>query len=195
MIEGNPCAPEVAGSSLTLIGCLGIFSHDIPWNTLLVAPQVTMMLIGNLAERAGVSTRTIRYYEELGMIQPEERTAGGFRRYSDEQLRRLTIIDNLKSLGFELERIRQLFALRHSMETGGKLADSMIGLLYEQQSEIDRKIGHYMAMKKRNAKGIEVLQDCLSCSIPVFDRDCHNCDIYRQHEAVPDLIECAIYGT
>ena len=88
-------------------------THRVPWYIQpryplellvapqVVAPQVTMMLIGNLAERAGVSTRTIRYYEELGMIQPEERTAGGFRRYSDEQLRRLTIIDNLKSLGFD----------------------------------------------------------------------------------------------
>ena len=153
-----------------------------------------MMLIGDLAARAGVSTRTIRFYEELGMIQPQERTAGGFRRYSDEQLRRLNIISSLKSLGFELERISQLFALRLSMETGGDLANAMIGLLGEQQSEIDRKIEQYAAMKERNARGIEVLRDCLSCSIAVFDRDCHNCDVYRQHEVVPDLIECAIYG-
>ena len=159
-----------------------------------MVPQVTMMLIGDLAARAGVSPRTIRYYEELGMIQPEERTAGGFRRYADEQLRRLDIINNLKALGFELERISQLFTLRHSMETGGDLATAMIGLLDGQQLEIDRKIDQYMAMKEGNAKGIEILRDCLSCSIAVFDRDCHNCDVYRRHEVVPDLVESAIYG-
>ena len=156
-----------------------------------MAPQVTMMLIGDLAERAGVSTRTIRYYEELGMIQPEARTSGGFRRYADEQLRRLDIISNLKVLGFELERISQLFTLHHSKETRGDLATAMIGLLDGQQLEIDQ----YMAMKAGNAKGIEILRDCLSCSIAVFERDCHNCDVYRRHEVVPDLVESAIYGT
>jgi DNA-binding transcriptional MerR regulator len=150
-----------------------------------------MMLIGDLAERAGVSTRTIRYYEELGMIQPEARTSGGFRRYADEQLRRLDIISNLKVLGFELERISQLFTLHHSKETRGDLATAMIGLLDGQQLEIDQ----YMAMKAGNAKGIEILRDCLSCSIAVFERDCHNCDVYRRHEVVPDLVESAIYGT
>ncbi len=66
-----------------------------------------MMQIGDLAVRAGVSTRTIRYYEELGMIEPQERTDRGFRRYSDDQERRLEIIQGLKALGFELERIRE----------------------------------------------------------------------------------------
>ena len=158
-----------------------------------MAPQVTMMLIGDLADRAGVSTRTIRYYEELGMIQPEERTAGGFRRYSDEQLRCLNIISSLKSLGFELDH-SQLFTLRSSVETGGDLAHAMIGLLNGQQVEIDRKIDQYADIKERNARGIEILRSCLSCSIAVFDRDCHSCDVYRRHEVVPDLVECAVFG-
>ncbi|MFH1571599.1 MAG: MerR family transcriptional regulator, partial [Gemmatimonadota bacterium] len=75
-----------------------------------------MMQIGDLAERAGVSTRTIRYYEELGIIDPEERSNGGFRRYSEDQLRRLEIIQGLKALGFELEHIRELFGLKNAAE-------------------------------------------------------------------------------
>lgn len=71
-----------------------------------------MIQIGDLASRAGVSTRTIRYYEELGMIVPRERSNGGFRRYGEDQLRRLEIIQRLKALRFELERIRGLFCLR-----------------------------------------------------------------------------------
>ncbi len=58
-----------------------------------------MIQIGDLASRAGVSTRTIRYYEELGMIVPRERSNGGFRRYGEDQLRRLEIIQRLKALG------------------------------------------------------------------------------------------------
>lgn len=151
------------------------------------------MQIGDLAERAGVSTRTIRYYEELGIIEPEGRSNGGFRRYSEDQFRRLEIIQGLKTLGFELEHMRELFGLKNSAETGGDLARSMIDILDAHQREIDRKISHYRMMKERNARSIEVLRGCLCCSVKVFERDCHNCDVYKCHEEVPDLVECAIY--
>ena len=153
-----------------------------------------MMQIGDLATKAGITTRTIRYYEELGIIEPEERSEGGFRLYSEVQVRRLHIIQSLKSLGFELDRVRELFNLQHRAETGGDLSRTMIDLLDEQQQEIDRKISHYLEVKERNARAIEVLKGCLCCSIKVFERDCHRCEVYKQHAEVPDVIECAIYA-
>ena len=42
-----------------------------------------MMRIGDLAAKAGITTRTLRYYQELGIIEPDRRTQGGFRLYSD----------------------------------------------------------------------------------------------------------------
>ena len=152
-----------------------------------------MMRIGDLAVRSGVSTRTIRYYEELGMIEPQERTNGGFRRYSDDQERRLEIIQGLKALGLELERIRELFSLKHRVETGGDLACAMTEILVGHQAEIDLKISHYQEMKEKNARGLEVLNSCLCCTIKVFERDCHNCEMYCSHAEVPALVETAIY--
>ncbi len=152
-----------------------------------------MIQIGDLAARAGVSTRTVRYYEELGMILPQERSNGGFRRYGEDQLRRLEIIQSLKALGFELERIRELFCLRDSVETGADLAHAMIGLLESQQQEIDDRISHYTDMRERAMRGIEVLEDCLCCQEKVFERNCSSCNVYRKQENVPDLIQCAIY--
>jgi len=151
------------------------------------------MQIGDLAERAGVSTRTIRYYEELGIIEPQSRSNGGFRHYSEGQLRRLEIIQGLKALGFELEHIRELFGLRDASDTGGDLARAMIDILDAHQQEIDRKIAHYQKMRERNTRSIEVLRGCLSCTVKVNERDCHNCEAYKSHTEVPDLIECAIY--
>ena len=153
----------------------------------------TMMQIGDLAAKTGVSTRTIRYYEELGMIEPQERTDGGFRRYSDDQERRLEIIQGLKTLGFELERIRELFSLKDRVETGGDLARAMTEVLVGHQAEIDRKISHYEEMKENNARGIEVLNSCLCCTIKVFERDCHSCEMYCSHAEVPALVESAIF--
>ncbi len=152
-----------------------------------------MMQIGDLASRAKVTTRTIRYYEELGLIAPEERTEGGFRLYSDDQLRRLHIVQNLKGLGFDLERISAIFRLKDHANTGGDLAQAMIDCLVEQQTELDRKIECYRQMKERNHQAIEILKECLCCSIRVLERDCHKCKVYQQHPQVPDVVECAIY--
>ena len=152
-----------------------------------------MMQIGDLAAKAGITTRTIRYYEELGIIEPEKRSHGGFRLYSENQLRRLNIVQNLKALGFELERAREFFNLKDSCGTGREIANAMIELLSEQQEEIDKKIGSYLEMKERNAQAIDILKGCLLCSIKVFERDCRNCAVYRRHAAVPDIVECSVY--
>lgn len=152
-----------------------------------------MMQIGDLASRAGVTPRTIRYYEEIGIIAPDERTAGGFRLYSENQLRRLNIVQGLKMLGFDLDRIRELFAIKADCKTGGMLAGELVNHIRDQQTEIDNKLQYYAEMKERNAKAIEVLGECLCCAVNVFERDCHSCEIYQRQESIPDLIECSIY--
>jgi len=152
------------------------------------------MQIGDLAERIGVSTRTIRYYEELGLVEPMERTHGGFRLYCEDQLRRLQIIQGLKCLGFDLDQVRHLFSLRDQAETGGDLARQMIDNLQTQQNKIDAKIAQYEELKERNRRGIDILGGCLCCRIKVFERDCHGCETYKCHDEVPDLVECAIFA-
>jgi DNA-binding transcriptional MerR regulator len=65
------------------------------------------LAIGEVAARAGMSTSRIRYYEARGLLLKPER-AGGKRRYSEEVVRRLTIIDAAQRVGFTLEEIRDL---------------------------------------------------------------------------------------
>ncbi len=151
------------------------------------------MQIGDLAAKAGVTPRTIRYYEELGIVEPEERTGGGFRLYSESQLRRLQIVQSLKDLGFGLDRIREFFNIKNGAESGGGVARALVEHLVEQERHIDDRIRQYMLMKERNKKAIEVLNGCLCCTVKACERDCHHCEVYREHEEVPDLIECAIY--
>ena len=62
--------------------------------------------IGEIASRAGVSARTLRYYEELKLLSPSAKTAGGARRYSDEDVARVLRIRQLQELmGFDLNEI------------------------------------------------------------------------------------------
>ena len=76
---------------------------------------VRQLAIGDVAERAGMSTSRIRYYEGRGVLPEPERTAGQ-RRYTDDVLRRLAIIDAAQRVGFTLEEIRDLLGSRAEPE-------------------------------------------------------------------------------
>lgn len=71
--------------------------------------------IGEVAERVGLSLRTVRYYEEQGLLVPATRTDGGFRLYGDEQIERLALIKQMKPLGFRVQEMRQLLRARDTL--------------------------------------------------------------------------------
>src|SRR5918998_1387515 len=71
-----------------------------------------LLQIGEVAERTGLSLRTIRYYEEMELVVPETRTDGGFRLYTTDHLQRLALIRRMKPLGFTLQEMRELLDAR-----------------------------------------------------------------------------------
>jgi DNA-binding transcriptional MerR regulator len=94
------------------------------------------MLIGELAERAGTSARTLRYYEEHGLVQPE-RNANGYRQYDDGELRVVHEIRALIAVGFGLDDIRPFVAcLRAGNECGHVCPDS-VAVLRRKLAEVD----------------------------------------------------------
>ncbi|MEV6962807.1 MerR family transcriptional regulator [Streptomyces sp. NPDC051207] len=66
------------------------------------------MQIGEVAERTGLSLRTIRHYEEVGLVIPSARSKGGFRLYTESDVERLMVIRRMKPLDFSLEEMRDL---------------------------------------------------------------------------------------
>jgi DNA-binding transcriptional MerR regulator len=67
--------------------------------------------IGVVAERTGLSLRSIRWYEEVGLVEPSARSQGGFRLYTEPDIARLNLITCMKPLGFPLEEMRELLGL------------------------------------------------------------------------------------
>ncbi|MCZ7422798.1 MULTISPECIES: MerR family transcriptional regulator [unclassified Micromonospora] len=70
-----------------------------------------LMQIGEAAERVGLSIRTIRHYEQVGLIVPSARTDGGFRLYTEPDLDRLGVVKRMKPLGFTLDEMRDLLGV------------------------------------------------------------------------------------
>lgn len=68
------------------------------------------MLIGEVAQRSGVSTRMLRHYDALGLVRPTGRTSGGYREYSTEDVRRIFYVESLRSLGLSLKQVGHALA-------------------------------------------------------------------------------------
>lgn len=76
-----------------------------------------IMRIGEVAARTELSLRTIRHYEETGLVTPSARSQGGFRLYTDSDVARLMVIRRMKPLGFSLDEMRALLAATDRLDS------------------------------------------------------------------------------
>ncbi|PPG26715.1 MerR family transcriptional regulator [Pseudoclavibacter sp. RFBG4] len=74
------------------------------------------MQIGKLADRTGMSIRSLRHYDEIGLLVPSARTEGGFRLYTAEDEERLLLIRRMKPMGYSLEQMRELLDVVDELE-------------------------------------------------------------------------------
>lgn len=127
--------------------------------------------IGGVAEELGVSPRTIKYYEEIGLLEPEERTPGGFRLYSGRDIKRLTGILKMKGMGFSLAAIRELLSVRDEAREAAKSAvlSTAVERLSERKGEVEGRIGKLegdlqsaRSLKKELERDIELCRGRIS---------------------------------
>ncbi|SFC34514.1 DNA-binding transcriptional regulator, MerR family [Streptomyces aidingensis] len=86
--------------------------------------QRRQMQIGEVAERTGLSLRTIRHYESVGLITPSARSKGGFRLYTEADVERLMVVRRMKPLDFSLEEMRELLQLLDRLTTDDRRMDT-----------------------------------------------------------------------
>jgi DNA-binding transcriptional MerR regulator len=95
------------------------------------------MRIGELAEQAGISTKAIRYYEQIGILTPPARTASGYRSYDQATLGRLSFVRAAQAVGLTLDEIRQVIAFR---DDGQAPCAHVTDLLRRHAADLDARI-------------------------------------------------------
>ncbi len=112
------------------------------------------MNIGAAAQHSGVPAKTIRYYESVGLIAPAERTAAGYRVYSQSDVETLRFVQRARSLGFSVDDVGSLLALwqdRHRSSAEVK------ALARRRVEDIDRKLAELAEMR---ATLTDLMQRC-----------------------------------
>lgn len=129
----------------------------------LAAETSQFLKIGDFARLADTNLRTLRYYEEIGLLAPVTRSAGGFRFYRREDANRLRMIQTLQGLGLELSRIRELMDTRAENLTRDQLLARVRGALERQTELLDERVRELA----RHRESLEVAQrklgTCADC--------------------------------
>src|SRR5438105_1627858 len=103
--------------------------------------------IGELASKVGVTERTIRYYEERGLLESVKRLDGGQRVYTDDDVRRLKFIQKLKVLGLSLDEMQELETLYGRHRTNAKVLPRLIELLDAHLATVSERLGELAALR------------------------------------------------
>ncbi|RLV74586.1 MerR family transcriptional regulator [Streptomyces rapamycinicus NRRL 5491] len=103
------------------------------------------MQIGEVAARTELSLRTIRHYDETGLVVPSARSQGGFRLYTETDVARLMVIRRMKPLGFTLDQMRDLLEATDRLDTGAEMPTG------ERENLLDRVRGFEESARQRVA--------------------------------------------
>ena len=101
------------------------------------------MNISKVAELTGLTAKTLRYYEAIGLIPSPERGENGYRSYSDALLRRIRFVKNAREAGFNLDECRELLAL-HDNEC--RTSAEVKALTLAKIDDLEQRIAHMQMM-------------------------------------------------
>jgi len=111
------------------------------------APANSTYRIGEVAAKVGLTERTIRYYEERGLLESVKRLDGGQRVYTDDDVRRLKFIQKLKVLGLSLAEMQELETLYGRHHTNAKVLPRLIELLDSHLVTVGERLSELAALR------------------------------------------------
>jgi MerR family transcriptional regulator, copper efflux regulator len=110
---------------------------------------MNQLTIGEAAERSGLPAKTIRFYEEIGLVKPARRRGNGYRVFGEDDLHMLRFVERARRLGFTVEDCRQLLALYRDRD---RTSAEVKALTEQRIGEIDGKIEALVAMRRTLAR-------------------------------------------
>src|SRR5713226_8754010 len=127
-------------------------SRRLPRQRKLEDRKIDAMTIGQAAERSGVSPKTIRYYESVGLVSPAARAENNYRGYGDKEVDTLRFINRARGLGFSLKEIEALLGLYRDRRRPSR---EVKRLALRHIDDLDRKIAELRTIKKAIVQLVE----------------------------------------
>jgi Cu(I)-responsive transcriptional regulator len=134
------------------------------------------MNIGEASEQSGLPVKTIRYYEDIGLVRPQ-RSENGYREFLETDLQRLKFLQRARSLGFSIEECRELLSL---YEDRNRASADVKALTRAKIKEVDRKIAELQSLKRVLSDLVKACHGDDRPDCPIID------DLAGTHDAEED---------
>jgi MerR family transcriptional regulator, copper efflux regulator len=147
-----------------------------------------LMRVGELAKAVGKTVRAMHLYEELGLLEPDARSEGGFRMYGEAAIERIKWIVKLQAIGFTLAEIQGFIADFQGAVTG-KDATTRVRSVFADKLQATRdQLTQLRAIENDLLEAIEYLDSCETCAPTYTPNSCGVCDHHGHHpEHAPKL--------
>jgi DNA-binding transcriptional MerR regulator len=148
--------------------------------------QDGLLTTGEMARQSGSTPRTVRFYEEAGLIRPASRSAGGHRLFPRAALARLQLVIELRAADFSLEDIRDLLDTKLKRKTGREAAGVILEHLDARAAQIRTRIALLRDLLAELVATREVLHGCTACGgHPNYPECCNDCERLAALEQIP----------
>ena len=146
------------------------------------------LLVGDLARRTGKSVRALHLYEELGLLEPAERSKGGYRRYHTDSVTRVEWIARLQDVGLSLPEIRELLAGWKEGPTAPGAMQRLSDVYREKLADTRAQLLRLAALEQELEKSLAYLETCETCEPVRTVTACSSCDRHECHAEEPVLV-------
>jgi DNA-binding transcriptional MerR regulator len=151
-----------------------------------------LLKIGAFAKHAGTNLRTLRFYEEVGLLMPTARSSGGFRYYRETDLNRIKLIRHMQDLGLTLEEIKGLLKERDTQEDRSESIHRVRETLNANKELLDSRMEQLQLQLEKIEEARKKLMECENCEISPSPQNnhCEPCD--KTGMCLPELLS-ALY--
>jgi DNA-binding transcriptional MerR regulator len=134
--------------------------------------------------------RTVRFYEEAGLLEPRQRTGGGHRLFHLRELKKLLLVSDLRAAGFTLEEIREMLLVKRRSRSGSKAALDMVARLNEHVSLMNARVALLRRLAAELDSAKDHLENCVRCDDASgrFPNACGQCGTLQKGGPLPDAL-------
>ena len=149
------------------------------------AEDSALLTTGEMARRSSNTLRTVRFYEEEGILRPVRRTDGGHRLFDRRELDRLMLVTDMRAAGLSLDEIKQILEVKQNAQTGSEASKVAIDLLARRIDELREKLAVLARLQDDLTQTTDIMTACVTCDGTRFPSRCDTCSVITSRATLP----------
>ena len=149
------------------------------------ADDGSLLTTGEMARCSNNTLRTVRFYEEEGILRPARRTDGGHRLFLRSELDRLMLVTDMRLAGLSLEEIKNILEVKQNGLSGSEAARQATQVLSGRIEELRDKLLVLTRLREDLAATTDIMTACMDCHDARFPSSCETCTVMASPATLP----------